>query len=91
MPPKKGCLLHVISLIAFAVAIICMYRALAPMLQLYADALSDPLGNSTAEPDPAAIKRNAFLWAPIGIACLVVASILSWIATIGWIRSKFKR
>jgi hypothetical protein len=90
MPRSKGCLLHAISLLLLALGLFCMYRALAPILQLYADALSDPLGNSTAEPDPAAIKQNALVWAPIGLFAFVVASVLSWIATAGWIKKRLQ-
>lgn len=85
---RKGCLLHAISLIGLAAGLFCLYRAIAPILQMYSNALSDPLGNSHADPDVTRIQHEAFIWAPIGIACIVCASIISWVATIGWIRNK---
>lgn len=83
---KPGWLLHAISLIGLAAGLFCLYKALSPMITMYADTLSDPLGNAHADPDVKQIQHQALLWAPIGVACIVLASIVSWIATIGWLR-----
>lgn len=85
---SKGCLLHTISLLGLGAGLFCLYMALSPMIAMYADTLADPLGNSHAEPDVKQIQRQALIWAPIGVAFIMVAGIVSWIATIGWLKRK---
>lgn len=86
--PRKHWLLHVISLIGLAAGLYCLYRAVLPIITMYADVTSDPLGSRTGDPDVKLIQHEAFLWAPLGVVCLLVATVLSWIATAAWLRGK---
>lgn len=83
---RSGLVLNGVAVVALVGGVYCLYRALGPIVSMYADALADPMGNAGGDEQVNAIQHDAWVWGPIGVMLFLVATVLSWFATMRWLR-----